>query len=376
MDRIKFISHNTIGTLDAIKQAVLYFDFIDIATYIQWFAILPKEIVKGSQKVDFFPAEMFKERTFYEHLKPLAQEGLIKFSHELYEPLHRETIFEAGPPFNKKVLGIYFEGVGDLVSKNVVKLYKSHRGTIDLRLNDKIQSISGIFNDECMELISDLKVESDGLTFALKYYSHLLSVFLSNLDEGNICMTDSENLNNFLAAHFNGSPFQETKRRFNREINVNPNIAFEAIKLSLPNISKLSFDDILNIRYKMQDELGAFKTYLKSLQLDLEKDYNDNLLSLKAKEIVKTKIAPALEDISHKLNGLKVGVASSLLQEIKDPKSYSPLLLTLTNNFSSTYAILVSLGIISFNAAIESYSSKREIKSNGLYYLLKLKSVN
>jgi hypothetical protein len=43
------------------------------------------------------------------------------------------------------------------------------------------------------------------------------------------------------------------------------------------------------------------------------------------------------------------------------------------NNISNTLILLVSMGLITFNSALDYYSEKKELKGDGLYFLAKLK---
>jgi hypothetical protein len=147
----------------------------------------------------------------------------------------------------------------------------------------------------------------------------------------------------------------------------------EVMKLGLPNISRLSSEDILELRCKLKDELSGFKSYLKNLQFDL-KDVDEKDMYFVSKQIVDAKLAPALNDLVSKIRDVRLNLPLNLLKELKDPKSYSPLILSFTNHISSTYSILISLGLMTLTAAIDHYKQSTEVKSNGLYYLLKLRT--
>lgn len=363
MDHIKYISHNTPDSIDSIKIASLYFDSIEVATFVKWFG-MPTE---KPTKFGIFFERFHYENTFFQHIDPFIKAGIVRLGLDYIKPARVTTEPQVG----------YSYGDSDEIYETIV-LNLKHIILNPPNIPKKIPEGSEFIvkaepNDELRSVMAYLGRSEDGL-FATEYYSHLLSIFLRNLANGENCMTSSEALNNYLIAHFNSSSFNDVKRKIQRELNVNPSIAMEAIKLGLPNISRLSSDDILELKLKMKDELIAFKTYLTDLQLDLEKHFDERYIAAKAPEIVKTKISPALDDLADKLDGLKLNVASTILKEIKDPKSYSPLLLSVTNNITPTCAILVSIGLMSLTTALDHYKQNKEVKKNGLYYLLKLRA--
>gem|GEM_PF-2123224 len=379
MDCVKMISHNTYSGVDDLKTACLYFDLIEVANHFRPY-ILGDVNAKPQKHKDgkyYVPGrlhieEHFISSEFKSHIQPLIEQGLVSLK---YEPYMTEEIVDKKRKY--MTVGDPSLKLNSFVLMNYKKFFKTveDRQYEDEHGQIKID-IKGQMLDEVQEVSDELdKTKKETLNFVFKYYGHLASAFLRNLDKGEKLLTTSSVLHDFIVDYYNSPDFKETRGQLNKTLDLHPSIVFDAIKLAVPNLSRLSIDDVLDIRLKLKDELLAFKDYNKSLQLEFELDgMDEKYLRAKSIEIVNVKIRPALEDLERKLKDLNLSIPTSILKEVKDPKSYSPLLLSFTNNISNTYAILVSLGIISFSTAVDYYKAKREVKRNGLYYLLKLKN--
>jgi hypothetical protein len=376
MDKIKLITHNSFSGVNDLKTSCLYFDHVEVANHFRPY-VLGEPNAKPTKHKNgkfYIPGkvhiqEHFITEEFKEHIKPLITEGLVSLKYEPYmvEEKFSPTQMTVGDPSLK---------VSSFILSSYPKFFKSVTSENKKENGNDTISFSGELQDEVVYANREFwDKKEDLMLHVFKYYGHLLSSFLRNLDNGEKILTTSELLNDILVDYYNSDDFKETKRKLIKELEIHPSIAFNAINLALPDVSKLPMEEVLEIRLRLKDELLSFKNYTKSLQLEFEGGGLDHsYIHSKSNEIVIAKIKPALDDLTRKLNDIEISTVSTLLKEIKDPKSYSPLLLSVTNNISSTYAILISLGLISFTTAIDQYRANKEIKNNGLYYLLKLKN--
>jgi hypothetical protein len=147
----------------------------------------------------------------------------------------------------------------------------------------------------------------------------------------------------------------------------------DAIKIAVPNISQFPLEDILETREKAKPELLRFRNELETFQFNLQEHYSLKELHFKSEQIVKHKLNPSLQDLKRKMEALNMKLPNNFLKEIKDPKSYVPLFGTLLGGIPAYIAVLLSLGVITLSTAYEYIISRKEIKTNGLYYLIKLK---
>jgi hypothetical protein len=150
-------------------------------------------------------------------------------------------------------------------------------------------------------------------------------------------------------------------------------LASEILSLGVPDFSRLSSEDVLETRLKLKDELEGFRQYVKQLHDELTLQYDGQVIYEKVGAIASTKVAPALKDITQKLKYINISIPQAILQEIRDPKSYSPLLLSFMGNVPPTISLLASLGFISSKVMIDYLREKGNVSTNGLYYLLKLR---
>jgi len=306
---------------------------------------------------------------FISNLKPFIDENIVRIYQEPYLPEDEEKggISPGDPnlPFGK-----FFEN-------NFKKFFKvvTTEESID-EDGSRIIKFDGEIITEAEIILKEMFKGDDrnSFTFLMLYYGQLLSALIRNINDGKKCLTTSKLTSDLLKEFYLQDSVKKIKRKIETELKVTPSIAFESVKLAVPNLSNLSCQEIIEIRYKAKDELITFKEYLQSLQFDLENNFDPEYIEIRSKEIVNSKIKPALKDLTRKFESLKSNIPSIILDELKDPKSYSPLLLTLTKDISDTLVLSISLGLIGLNAAIKLYRERQALKKNGMYYLLYLKN--
>jgi len=186
------------------------------------------------------------------------------------------------------------------------------------------------------------------------------------------CITASEALNRFIMFYCSNEKIKKMQRELAKKYSVAPQLAFEAIKISVPNITAFPFDEVLEIRGKSKDELLRFRNEMEAIQFDFQNNFDIDYISAHSEDFVKYKIKPAVDDLAKKINTLNLRLPLNILEKIKEPASYTPLVGTLFNAIPAHIAILLSFGIISISTAYDYVLSKKEIKDNGLFYLIKL----
>lgn len=349
------------SNVNAIKIASLYFDKIVLVEHID-------NIGFASEN----PPATYTTSSFRAHVQPLVDEQIISFEND---PENKYLLAKDNISYglnDDRVTAFFTDHVDVFFKKGTFKKMitwgkEDPQGSYFFKPTGKLKSeVKEVFRVYEQDFI-------ENSPFGLVYYSMLLSSILSNIDKGNRLLTSSTILNEIVTRFFNSKEYFETRGKIIRELNVNPNVAFESLKIALPNIGQVPMDDILELRLKLKDELQAFRIYMQDLHLDLGL-LNDQELTANAKKIVESKIKPALEDLKRKTIETTKNVPTRMISELKDPKSYCPLLLTFTENISNTLAIFVSLGIVSLSTAIEYFKENKEVKSNGIYYLLKLQA--
>lgn len=186
---------------------------------------------------------------------------------------------------------------------------------------------------------------------------NLLSDIYVNITTGKISITNSLFLNEAINDIFLKNRNQNKNNAINQ---------LEYASILLPDLSNASFEDILEIRYKMKDELLELKQYINSL---INKDEKDDI---NINQIVQQKINYAISNFELKMKDIKINVAQKFLTEIKNPLSYTPLIGTFLNDIPAHISLLISLGLIGTNVGLEYIKQLNNIKKDNMYFLFNL----
>ena len=141
------------------------------------------------------------------------------------------------------------------------------------------------------------------------------------------------------------------------------------IPIFIPNFFEMSFEEILELKYYMKDELIEMQTYINEIPFmfsgnDLSRE-DVNLFLIH-------KINPAIKQLENKYNSLKIGLLRHILKELKKPFSYSPIISTIFADVPPSVAVLGSLGIILGDSYLEYKMNKKELELDPLYFAVKL----
>lgn len=209
------------------------------------------------------------------------------------------------------------------------------------------------------------------INFIWWYYAFKLKWFLKLLMEGENCISSSNNLNTLFCR------FLKETTQANPDFGINggrKSLALDALKISLPNPDLLSFEDILELKFRLKDELGWFYQTINSVEVKHKELFNTNLSDKEYESIFFSEIQKPLTDLERKMQNLKSKTFRKFVEKMQNPKTYVPLVGTVVASMPMHYALLTSLGITSGISYFEYKEEKREITNNGLYFLLKLKS--
>lgn len=353
-----YISNCTLDQIDDLKIAALYFDRITTVEH----RLYNVERVSRDEGV-VKDIVHFVQNDFRAHTSFLASEGIIEYSDQagsLKEALRKKMRIQSEKIISEAINVLYLE-------ENVVRNSKGDKVRARFAFSDpEVAAIHKAF----LWPIGIGKTVDLGLI--TQYYTTLLESMLASLLSNNTSLTASKVLNRLIKYSYEKDAIKSRRERIVQDAGVTSALAYEAIKIALPDVSMFSFEDILEIRYQLRNELERFRR-------DMEK-MNDGLIAAQdalyvvsnAEKIVKKNIAPALEDLNKKIKRARTGILRKLFDEIRDPKSYTPLIGTLFEQVPVHIAALLSLGLISTATAWDYLREMREIKESGLYYLIGL----
>jgi hypothetical protein len=364
MDTLNFHHLTHEDNLDELKFAALYFDKIEIPVFES--ISLEKSEKPGMLRA--IAVDCSVTDTYLTHVKILESEGIVKIDKRRYPD---------GRGNNAYFLSAIPNGVGKLVGDNLGRFFANPVGKEIFEEGKRTLEYEGDFIEELKTYSSNL-IEKRGKAYRYSPYFNVILIasqvdlILSNINSGKLTLNTSSIINSFIKDFFCSSKFKRVQHELKSSSNIETQISMEALKLHLPNISKLSFEDILELRHLMKDELNAFQAEMKLLSINFNKDqlFGKEELS----NYVLANVTPKLKSVEFKLGALNQKFIKSIIAEIKDPKSYSPLLLSFFDNVSNSLIILFSLGLISFDVIIEHLESKKEIKTDGLYFLANLRN--
>lgn len=159
-----------------------------------------------------------------------------------------------------------------------------------------------------------------------------------------------------------------------RELSSSPSWAYEAIRIGVPDDSKFSFEDILELRAQLRDELLGFRQVVADMHEELLDRYDPFYIVANAQNFVDKKITPPLAELNAKVRLAKRGILKKMFDEARDPRAYAPLVGTLFGGLPLHVTTMMSLGLISVSAAWDYANQLEELKTNGLYYLIELEA--
>lgn len=354
--------------VEDIKALALYFDEIDIVEQRHVHFVAPldaKPDKNGHLKVEVVSTNDFTDERFVKHLREFEESKVVRYSIDV-DPGGRSPEKGVIPISSDMILNDIM-----LSNPNLVGTKTDEKTTID---DDgrTIFSFNIQLNKEAEHLSNILFPSEQSMQKLFLYYAKVCRTFLNSFEHQENIITSSKYVNEIFQIISRTDRFRKVQENFKNELNVSPFLAFEAIRLGVPNLGRFPPSEILKFKEQSKPELDEFKSKLESLSLDLLNNYDYSYINQNAQKISDLKIKPLVDNISRSIGHSKIKALQELIKEAKDPKSYSPLLLTLSNNVSNTMAILISLGLITLNTGIEHYSKLNELKKDGVYYLYKM----
>ena len=149
--------------------------------------------------------------------------------------------------------------------------------------------------------------------------------------------------------------------------NLKEQINLNCISILLPNLSYSTFDDIFEMKIKMQSELLELQAFINSLWSGIDNEDIKN-----GEKIIINKINQSIRNLECKMKGIKISTVQKFISEIKNPLSYAPLIGSLFSNVPTSISLLTSLGFIGVNTGLDYIKQINNIKNDSMYFLFKL----
>lgn len=349
MRQIYYNSDITPQATNELKLLTLYYDKITVvndAVYSPKFGHVDGDFrYVGVEDLQFIPPN------FIEEYKLLLDEGILDIT-------KRDE--QAEDPYEK----LFSKKISEIVNSSDNYIFPNH----------PVEANGKIITEEVYNIMKYMlgfewgkPVEKNYIWW---YYAFKLKWFLKLLIEGESCISSSNNLNHLFVK------FIKSSERSSLHLDLegrSRSLAFDAVKYSLPNPEDLSFEDILELKLQLKDELERFSQTINSIEVK-----NKNLLTNEMpvngyQALFYNEIQKPLLELKTKMRNLESKTFRKFIDKMQNPKSYAPLIGTMVAGMPIQYTLLASLGLSTYQSYLEYKEEQREIKNNGLYFLLKLK---
>ncbi len=370
MYKVYFVSPFTSDAINTLKILALYCDEIEVI-YDVIYSVEPED--KKKKKIS--PGDIgiitevtpFIDKEFEKSVKTLIHEKILKIQNEdfLEDMLGREKLFEIE------------DNVYSLVSKKPDLLITKRKIKEDGK--GEKYSIAYSFSDDEVEsvhkkYVSDLRIGSKfDMDFINKYYALLFTDMLAIMSSGNVAVSSSPILGSFLKYACNSKSYKDFGEFLRRTNNISPHITFNIIRLTLLDIGSFSFEDVLEFRYQLRNELERFREELGTITYNVLAEHREKDLIYLLDEITKYQIVPSINDLERKIKHSRTKLLLQLADALKNPAAYVPFIGTVFQMIPLQLAFFLSFGIVSFETAINFVTEQKKLANNGLYYLVQLK---
>lgn len=361
--------NSTENSLDLIKYCTLYFDKLKIDSPI---AIDSVETLSDTSddkgrypsKINFTPYISDSVRTLQ---NILIEEGICTDD--------VDTSFDQCTQLAQKIVvqnsHLFFSSESFNLHKNSMEI----RNDAEIISDEVKQAISEIITqeDRCRlkSVIPEFKYSSDVPDFylVLNLYKGLVDLMLSHIEKGDNVVTNSSIINEILLNYYS------LHNKKIRKAGLKYNFAqIEATKILLPFVQNAPMDDVLEIRYKANDELLELRNYVETTLKSLSNEVFFNSSLDEIGQILNQKITPSINQFERKLKGLNVVTAQEFIKNMANPLYYSPMLTTFFTNVPAIVSVGFSLGMISLQTFLQRKSKKIEIQNDPLYFTVKIQN--
>jgi hypothetical protein len=145
------------------------------------------------------------------------------------------------------------------------------------------------------------------------------------------------------------------------------------MSLHLPKLKLTSFDDVLEQKEKLGEELALFQNDLSKFSAEVKATPFDDSYKREIEQMIAKSINPAVDSIRAKLLGVRRGFLGKLIKGAK--AGTVPIAATLFAGMPLPYVLALSAGVIAIEALWETKSERRNITDqNGLSFLFQLRA--
>lgn len=148
---------------------------------------------------------------------------------------------------------------------------------------------------------------------------------------------------------------------------------FTLAACTLPNLEIKSFEDVLELRLALHDELIAFREQMVSFAERVRVESWEPHFQSEIEYVVKHRIQPAVNDLQRKLEGTSKDVSLQAMKNVASAPTGLSILATIWAGMPPLIVMAVTAGLVSVETALGYHFERRKIlQNNGLSLLLRL----
>jgi hypothetical protein len=157
---------------------------------------------------------------------------------------------------------------------------------------------------------------------------------------------------------------------FQREIKISSaTLAIRVLEEYLPRFEFKSAEEIIAAREKLHAQLADFRNAMAAIVGEIEGTPYDPAFQGRIERAVATKVRPAIEALEREIRTSRDSFIAKFVRNAQT--GTVPIVASIFAGLPASAVIAISAGVLTFEAAIESYLDVRRKRRNGLSILLK-----
>lgn len=247
---------------------------------------------------------------------------------------------------------------------------------MERHLTLKHQEVSGVLkawlplmNEDALLSITPSHDLSIAENFLLSYYEALLEELVIAMGEGRTCTIGSPVLLKYLDYSCQEAQPQAVARPSLSTDQLIAESVSDILSVSVPDVSRLSCEDVLVLRDAVRDELEAFRDRLHAMARAVMAESGAPLRKRLAQELL-AKVQGAVKDLELKMRGL---TTSAIAEVMKSTVACAALAAHCLPDLAASSRVLGSIGFSCLQTALHRYGQHQQLSGDGMYYMVKLK---
>jgi hypothetical protein len=158
--------------------------------------------------------------------------------------------------------------------------------------------------------------------------------------------------------------------RFNSSMQKSHELGISVFEYTLPDVSNLSFEEILELREELKDLLENYRLKMWELARFIELEPCDVNFESAVKEVIENRVVPEVKDLINKLKQSR----NKFLRSVAEKIIFLPPITILASSINNFPYILFfsTLAVLGFEIYDFIDFNKKIVKSNGLSFILKV----